>query len=554
MQYRNNKTRLSAALTLLEMVIAMAIMAIIFAVIVLQFRVIQNSWDSQVGAAETLQNGRVLMDHLYRNLSKAVRITAVSGSAETNGYVEFQDNDANNIRYDVNSTTNYVQFGAVGDLSELAGPVSQLQFTCYDGNDLDTPITDVTAIRCVKVETTLSNTGPGQDKGFSTWAYLRTNFQDDDTGGEGWTISKPYEPWLEFDPDTGMEPALVHMSGTKYHCAYRGDRDDGYACIFTVDTGDWSVSASGFLEYDTKNGGAPALARIDDGYSLCAYRGDGDDGWACVLYELGAGGLDKASTVEFDTEDCWDPALCKIKTDGNDHYYLCAYANTGTGVQALVLQVTLIPYVMMNLTAGPAFPFDVGGTSPALSKIDDTHYLCAYTGGYGDGWSIVLTVDTVDWTVCGVTLFGFDPYTCVAPALSKIDDTHYLCAYEGADGDGWAVVLNVDTGNWTISQGTNFEYDTVQGGAPDLSKINNTDFLCAYSGPGGAGMAVVLTVNTGDWTISKGTPFTFDPAPFPAPALCQIDAGHYLCAIGGTDAHGFTGVLEVTSGVPPLMP
>jgi hypothetical protein len=198
-------------------------MAIIFATILPQFRVIQNNWDSQTGAAETLQNGRVLIDHLNRNLSKAVRITAVSNSSETNGYIEFQDNDANNVRYDIGAS-NYVEFGPIGSLSDLAGPVSKLQFTCYNATDLSTPITDVNSIRSVKIKTTLTNTARlDQDMTFSTQAYIRTNALPV-TGGN---ISKLSEPWLEFDSLSGLEPALVHMSGTKYLCAYRGDRDDG---------------------------------------------------------------------------------------------------------------------------------------------------------------------------------------------------------------------------------------------------------------------------------------------------------------------------------------
>jgi len=77
MQYRNNKTRSAPifrawedspavriispqrqnwcwALTLVEMLIAVAIMAIVFAAILPQFRAIQNSWDSKQGSAETL--------------------------------------------------------------------------------------------------------------------------------------------------------------------------------------------------------------------------------------------------------------------------------------------------------------------------------------------------------------------------------------------------------------------------------------------------------------------------------------------------------------------
>ena len=170
-----------AALTLLEMILAMAMMAIIFAVIVPLFRPMLSSWDSKAGAAEALQNGRVLIDHLKYNLSKAVRISDVSGSAVTSGYIEYEDNDGNTCRYDVASS--YVEFGVVGSLSDLAGPVSQLQFTCYDACDFNTPITDVNSIRFVKVETTLTNSEAlGQDKSFIAQAYLRANAS---SGGVG---------------------------------------------------------------------------------------------------------------------------------------------------------------------------------------------------------------------------------------------------------------------------------------------------------------------------------------------------------------------------------
>jgi len=175
MHYQNRTARLCEALTLVEMVIALAIMAVVFAAVLPQFRAIQNSWDSKAGAAEALQNGRVLMDHLYHNLSKAAQITAVSDSAETNGYIEFQDNAGATFRYDIGEDS-YVEFGPMGSLSELAGPVSQLQFACFDACDLDTPITDGNGIRSVKFTTTLLNpSAQGRDRTFTGRAYLRAN-------------------------------------------------------------------------------------------------------------------------------------------------------------------------------------------------------------------------------------------------------------------------------------------------------------------------------------------------------------------------------------------
>ncbi len=57
-----NNIRWPKGLTLLEMVIAIAIMAVVFSALLPQFRNISNSWASKQGNAEVLQNGRVLVD------------------------------------------------------------------------------------------------------------------------------------------------------------------------------------------------------------------------------------------------------------------------------------------------------------------------------------------------------------------------------------------------------------------------------------------------------------------------------------------------------------
>jgi type II secretory pathway pseudopilin PulG len=198
MPYINNITGVRTALTLAEMIIAMAIMAVVLAVVLPQFEAIRNSWNSKAGAAETLQNGRILTEHMYRNLSTAVKITAVSNSSETNGYIEFENNDGDNLRYDVNSTDNYIEFGESGDLSDLAGPVSQLLFKCYDINDFDTPITDVNSIRFVRAEIIFTNSEPyGQNKTFAVSAHLRANWNSG-------TSSSGLVGWWKMDETFGL--------------------------------------------------------------------------------------------------------------------------------------------------------------------------------------------------------------------------------------------------------------------------------------------------------------------------------------------------------------
>jgi len=550
MKHRSNKIRFRPALTLLEMAVAIAIMAVVFAVLVPQLRALHNSWDSKSGNAETLQNGRILKDHLQRNLSSAVRITAVSGPSETNGYIEFQDNDANSVRYDVNGITNYVEFGPVGNLADLAGPVSQLQFICYNAMNLDTPITDVNSIRCVKVETTLTNSaGLGQDMTIATQAYIRTNALPV-TGG---SINKLSEPWTEFDITNGQEPVIANMSGTKYLCAYRGDRDDGMACILTVNPADWSVDTPSFLEYDTKSGITPNLAGIKDSHALCAYQGDRGDGFVCILFEKIPGMLQRSVPAEFDTADCIYPALSKIYTQGDDHHFLCAYFDNASSMRMLVLTASITDAVM-QLTGGPTTSFACDLVcQPALIRIDDTHHLCAYRGSNLRHWAVVLTINPADWTVSTETPFEVTPSLyAYEPALARIDDTHYLYALTSNMGQGCVVVLTVNTSNWTITKDTAYDYYQFSdaAGSIELCQINSTSFLCAYTG-GGSGLVTVLTVNTSDWSMSHAAPFTFETNACSEPVLCKIDDTHFLCAYAGLDNDGYVGVLGLSGGIMP---
>jgi len=81
------------------------------------------------------------------------------------------------------------------------------------------------------------------------------------------------------------------------------------------------------------------------------------------------------------------------------------------------------------------------GQTPALSKIDDTHYLCSYAGSGDDGWTVVLTADPTTWAITKGTSLEYDTSKGKVPALEKIDNNHHLCAYQGNNDDGWSVVL-----------------------------------------------------------------------------------------------------------------
>lgn len=202
-------------MTLVELTVAMAVMAVVFAALVPLFRGIQNSWDTRQSTMDLTQNGRILIDHLYKHLAAARQVTAVSGSGETDGYIEFQGNDDETYRYDI-SATSYVEYGEVGSLADLAGPVSTLKFTCYDDSDLDTPITDGNSIRLVKIQTTMTNAASmGQDQTWTTSVQLRCDVGPDQALVGWWRFNESSGLTALDSSDYGDNGTLTNMTGNE---------------------------------------------------------------------------------------------------------------------------------------------------------------------------------------------------------------------------------------------------------------------------------------------------------------------------------------------------
>jgi len=195
------------------------------------------------------------------------------------------------------------------------------------------------------------------------------------------------------------------------------------------------------------------------------------------------------------------------------------------------------------------YEFDtVKGKHCKLARIDDTHYLCAYTGDGDDGWAVVLIVDPDTWEVTKGTPLEYDPIKGKEASLARIDGTHFICVYQGNNDWAYATVLTVNTVSDTVVQESvsliENESDVTAGKKPAIVKINNNRFLLAYEGKDQDGFAVVLTVDSDTWEISIATPLEFDTVKGKEADLIQIDSGHYLCAYAGDGDDGWAVILS----------
>jgi prepilin-type N-terminal cleavage/methylation domain-containing protein len=166
------KNKFVSGFTLVELMVASALMLIILSAIIPQFRAIRSSWAATQKSSEIIQNEIVLEEHLKRNLATASQITAISADNVSNGFINFTDNLGISKTYSVNN--GYIVFGDTGSGEQLAGPVTKFQISGYTLTDFDKPTTDVNNIRFVKIETSLTNSdSPAVTKNFMTKIFIQ---------------------------------------------------------------------------------------------------------------------------------------------------------------------------------------------------------------------------------------------------------------------------------------------------------------------------------------------------------------------------------------------
>lgn len=153
----------------------LALVSMLFLIILPQFRMLYKSWELKEASAETNQHGRVLFDHLHRQLSTAAAVSVMSDPGEVLGYLEYLDADGQPWRYEVGAE-NYVYYGSPGDLSLLAGPVTRFQISGFAADDLDNPTADVGAVRLVRIQSDIESLShPGTYKSFSLSGCIRSS-------------------------------------------------------------------------------------------------------------------------------------------------------------------------------------------------------------------------------------------------------------------------------------------------------------------------------------------------------------------------------------------
>jgi type II secretory pathway pseudopilin PulG len=159
-----------SGLSLLEMMVATAMMATLMASVVVVMRSGYAVWNAQEADIDVLENGYGVLRHFVQQMRQATSVTAISAPSDTTGDLSFLTATLTTRSWSHNGGPKEVYFNNGSGNQLLAKKIDTLSFTAYeaDGVTATTTIGDIQVVKCT-VQVTLA----GATRTLSGRAWIR---------------------------------------------------------------------------------------------------------------------------------------------------------------------------------------------------------------------------------------------------------------------------------------------------------------------------------------------------------------------------------------------
>lgn len=361
---------------------------------------------------------------------------------------------------------------------------------------------------------------------------------------------------LEFDANASTSNNLLQVDTNHFLDVWHETVSaDIFAQVLAVNTSTWAVTtAASSLTIETQNTDADALAaiQVDVNHYMVVWLGGAataDTRAQILAVNTTTFAVSTAASAKLiDTDVGSDFALAAVDTN---HFMLVWKSAAGDGFSQ-VLAVNTTTWAIT--TAGAQFEFDTRNlNSSSVVLVDSTHVLVSWFGGATGvtGLSQVLAFETTTWgvsTAAAALTFDASATATQRSAMIQMDTNHFYLMWAGASGDGFSVVLAVNTSTFAVTTAAAaIEFDTQDCFYGKVVAIDSGHVIQFWGGPGSDGFTQVLTVNTSTWGITTAAAsLEFDTQNGFWNSAAKIDSSHYLNTwAGGASSTGFAQVFAV---------
>jgi len=220
------------------------------------------------------------------------------------------------------------------------------------------------------------------------------------------------------------------------------------------------------LEFDTADCYTPAIVHVSGEVYAIAYRGTDNDGFlkTVTIATDGQIGNSVIDTLEFDTANGYEPDITHVS--GN--VYAIAYR--GTDNDGFLKTVTIAADGQIGNSVIDTLEFDTANCyTPAIVHVSGEVYAIAYRGTDNDGFLKTVTI-AADGQIGNsvIDTLEFDTANCYTPAILSTGSDVYAIAYRGTDNDGFLCTIGISSGVAT------YQIDSVAGGCTITASVQLT--------------------------------------------------------------------------------
>ena len=163
-----------AGVTLLEIVIASTMLAVVVAAVSLLVRSARETWAAHTADYGRIEAAHATVNHIVRRARQAVSVSAISGPAETSGNLSLLMPSGDTYVWEHDGAGDAVNFGTDAASNLLAEDITGLKFTAYKA-DGTTQTTDPTEVQSMRIETTVQlPRETGGQRTVDSWAWIRS--------------------------------------------------------------------------------------------------------------------------------------------------------------------------------------------------------------------------------------------------------------------------------------------------------------------------------------------------------------------------------------------
>jgi Tfp pilus assembly protein PilW len=168
---RNSMRR---GLSLLELVIATSMLALVMTTVSVVMRTGRQAWEAHTADYERIEAGHATLRHLVRRIRQARGVDAVTAPTDASGQLALRLPDGTVEVWDHDDATSNVNYGVTTPDQLLANNIAGLRFTSYAANGTTTTMVP-DEIRALHLEVTVQlPIESGGTRLIKSWAWIRS--------------------------------------------------------------------------------------------------------------------------------------------------------------------------------------------------------------------------------------------------------------------------------------------------------------------------------------------------------------------------------------------